>query len=73
MRLQEAFAAFLDHTDAQLGRLVAALEHLGELDNTLIVLLSDNGASQEGGKFGVLHEWKYFNLLPESPDDAMPA
>jgi arylsulfatase A-like enzyme len=70
-RLQEAFAAFLDHTDDQIGRLVAALAHLGELDNTLIMLLSDNGASQEGGKFGVLHEWKYFNFLVESPDDAV--
>lgn len=70
-RLQEAFAAFLDHTDVQIGRLVAALEHLGELDNTLIILLSDNGASQEGGKLGLMHEWKYFNFLPESPDDAM--
>ena len=70
-RLQEAFAAFLEHTDAQIGRLVAALEHLGELDNTLLLLLSDNGASQEGGQFGVLHEWKYFNFVVESPDDAV--
>lgn len=70
-RLQEAFAAFLDHTDVQIGRLVAALEHLGELDNTLIMLLSDNGASQEGGQFGVMHEWKYFNFVVESPDDAV--
>src|ERR1022692_1467071 len=69
-RLQEAFAAFLEHTDAQIGRLVAALEHIGELDNTLL-LLSDNGASQEGGQFGVLHEWKYFNFVIESPDDAV--
>ena len=45
-RLQEAFAGFLEHTDAQIGRLVDALETLGELDNTMIVLLSDNGASQ---------------------------
>ena len=70
-RLQEAFAAFLEHTDAQIGRLVAALEHIGELDNTLLLLLSDNGASQEGGQFGVLHEWKYFNFVIESPDDAV--
>ena len=70
-RLQEAFAAFLEHTDAQIGRLVAALEHLGQLDNTLLLLLSDNGASQEGGQFGVLHEWKYFNFIVESPDDAV--
>ncbi len=70
-RLQEAFAAFLEHTDQQIGRLVAALETLGEMDNTLFVLLSDNGASQEGGPFGVLHEMKYFNLLVEMPDEAI--
>ncbi|HEV3281328.1 MAG TPA: arylsulfatase [Acidimicrobiales bacterium] len=70
-RLQEAFAAFLEHTDAQIGRLVAALDRLGRLDNTLFVLLSDNGASQEGGPFGVMHEMKYFNFLVESPDEAI--
>ena len=47
-RFQEAFAAFLDHTDHQLGRLIDHLERLGQIDNTLFILLSDNGASQEG-------------------------
>jgi len=70
-RLQEAFAAFLEHTDDQIGRFVAALEHLGQLDNTLFLLLSDNGASQEGGPFGVMHEMKYFNMLVETPDEAV--
>jgi arylsulfatase len=70
-RLQEAFAAFLEHTDAQIGRLVDALEELGRLDNTLFILLSDNGASQEGGPFGVMHEMKYFNFLVETPDEAV--
>jgi arylsulfatase len=70
-RLQEAFAAFLEHTDEQIGRFVAALEHLGQLDNTLFLLLSDNGASQEGGPFGVMHEMKYFNFLMETPDEAV--
>jgi arylsulfatase len=70
-RLQEAFAAFLEHTDVQIGRLVADLASLGELDNTLILLMSDNGASQEGGPFGILHEMKYFNFIPESPDEAV--
>ncbi|MGH9078753.1 MAG: sulfatase-like hydrolase/transferase, partial [Acidimicrobiales bacterium] len=70
-RLQEAFAAFLEHTDAQVGRLVTALDDLGRLDNTLFVLLSDNGASQEGGPFGVMHEMKYFNFLVESPAEAV--
>lgn len=69
--LQEAFGAFLEHTDAQIGRLVAALENLGQLDNTIIMVLSDNGASQEGGPFGVLHEMKFFNFLIETPDEAV--
>jgi arylsulfatase A-like enzyme len=70
-RLQEAYAAFLEHTDVQIGRLVEDLATIGELDNTLIMLMSDNGASQEGGPFGVLHEMKYFNLVIESPDEAV--
>jgi arylsulfatase A-like enzyme len=70
-RLQEAFAAYLEHTDEQIGRLVADLEALGQLENTMIVLMSDNGASQEGGPFGILHEMKYFNFVEESPDEAV--
>lgn len=70
-RLQEAFAGFLEHTDAQIGRFVAALADLGVLDDTLLLVLSDNGASQEGGPFGVMHEMKYFNFLPETPDEAV--
>jgi len=68
-RLQEAFAAFLEHTDAQIGRLVDTLERTGQLDNTIIVVLSDNGASQEGGPFGVLHAWKFFNFILEMPEE----
>ncbi len=37
----------------------------------MVVLLSDNGASQEGGPFGVLHEWKFFNFVIETPDEAV--
>ena len=70
-RLQEAFSAFLDHTDVQIGRLVDDLAALGELDNTIIMVLGDNGASQEGGPFGVLHEMKFFNGVLETPDEAV--
>ena len=70
-RLQEAFAAFLDHTDDQIGRLVGGLERLGQLDNTILIVLSDNGASQEGGPFGVMHEMKWFNGIPEVPEEAI--
>jgi arylsulfatase len=68
-RLQEAFAAFLDHTDQQIGRLIAFLTEIGELDNTLILLMSDNGASQEGGPIGVIDTFKYFNGIPETMEE----
>ncbi len=70
-RLQEAFAAFLDHTDVQIGRLMDDLQAMGELDNTIVLLLSDNGASQEGGPTGVLHEMLYFNGIQEDPEAAV--
>jgi arylsulfatase A-like enzyme len=70
-RLQEAFAAFLNHTDAQIGRLIAGLRHLGQLDNTIVIVHTDNGASQEGGPFGVMHEMKFFNAIMETPDQAI--
>jgi arylsulfatase len=70
-RLQEAFAAFLDHTDDQIGRLVEGLRKLGQLDNTILVIHADNGASQEGGPYGVMHEMKFFNGIFETPDQAI--
>ena len=70
-RLQEAFAAFLDHTDEQIGRLISGLRHLEQLDNTIVIVLADNGASQEGGPFGVMHEMKFFNGIIETPDQAI--
>lgn len=62
-KMQETFAAFLDHTDDQVGRLVEFLEAQDLLNDTLIVFLSDNGASQEGGKHGTINELAYFNLM----------
>jgi arylsulfatase len=70
-RLQEAFAAFLDHTDTQIGRLLDALEALDQMDNTIVMVLADNGASQEGGPFGVLHEMQYFNFIFEEPSSML--
>jgi Sulfatase len=61
----------LDHTDHQIGRLITSLKALDQWDNTLFVLLSDNGASQEGGQAGVLDEMKWFNGIRESADDAV--
>lgn len=70
-RLQEAFAAMLEHTDDQIGRLVDFLKSIDQLDNTLLVVMSDNGASQEGGASGVLDEMKWFNGVRESVDEAV--
>ncbi|MEW5813126.1 MAG: arylsulfatase [Actinomycetota bacterium] len=69
-RLQEAFAAFLDHTDDQIGRFVDGLQRIGVWDDTVLILMSDNGASQEGGPLGVLHEMKFFNGILEDPAEA---
>ena len=52
-RLMELYAAFLAHTDAQVGRLRDALKEMGQYDNTLFVyIVGDNGASAEGGLLG---------------------
>src|SRR3954453_22710633 len=60
-RFMEAFAGFLTHTDAQLGRLVDWLRETGDLDNTLLMVLSDNGASSEGGPSGSLNDVRIWN------------
>jgi arylsulfatase A-like enzyme len=64
-RMMEVFAGFLDHTDHHIGRLINFLESTGELDNTLIMLISDNGASAEGGPTGSINENKFFNNVPD--------
>jgi arylsulfatase len=70
-RLQEAFAAMLEHTDAEIGRMIAFLKEIGQWDNTLFILMSDNGASQEGGATGVFDEMKWFNGIKEDVDHAV--
>lgn len=67
-RLQEAFAAMLEHTDVQIGRLLAFLSAMGRMENTLVLVLSDNGASREGGPFGVMDEFSFFNMMQEDID-----
>ena len=64
-RMMEVFAGFLEHTDHHIGRLLDFLEEIGELDNTLIMVISDNGASAEGGPHGSVNENKFFNNVPE--------
>ncbi len=69
-RYMEAFAAFLTHTDAEVGRLLDRLRALGELDNTLVIVLSDNGASSEGGPVGSLNDVRAWNVLPRTVEEA---
>ncbi len=70
-RLMEVYAGFLSHTDAQIGRLLDFLRETGELDNTLIMVISDNGASAEGGVTGTTNETQFFNNAPESLEDSL--
>jgi arylsulfatase A-like enzyme len=68
-RQQEVFAGFLTHTDAQIGRVLASLETQGLLDNTLVLLFSDNGASAEGGKEGTSNEHRFTAHLGETVEN----
>ena len=68
-RMMEVFAAFLEHTDAQVGRVVEFIEALGELDDTIVLVMSDNGASAEGGPHGSFNENYFFNRVPESLEE----
>jgi arylsulfatase A-like enzyme len=70
-RMMEVFAGFLSHTDHHLGRLLDFLRELGELDNTLVMVISDNGASAEGGPTGTTNEAQFFNNAPESLEDSL--
>jgi arylsulfatase len=70
--MAEVYAGFLSHVDNEIGRLLDYLEESGQLDNTLIVLVSDNGASGEGGPNGSVNENKILNGLPDTIEEALP-
>jgi len=69
-RYMEAFAGFLSHTDDQIGRLLRFLDDAGELDNTVLFLMSDNGASSEGGPFGSVNDVRQWNVVPRTVEEA---
>jgi len=68
-RMAEVYAGFLAHADHQIGRLLDYLEETGERENTLVVVVSDNGASGEGGPHGSVNEMKFVNGLPDEMAD----
>ena len=68
----ETFAGFAEHTDAEVGRLVQALEEIGELDNTLFLyVVGDNGCSAEGGPEGAYNEMMALNGIIGNVDQMM--
>ena len=65
-RMAEVYAGFLSHADHHIGRLLAYLEDTDQLENTMIVVVSDNGAeSGEGGPNGSVNEMKFVNGIPD--------
>jgi arylsulfatase len=72
-RQAEVFAGFMEMTDYEVGRLLDAIEEIGELDNTLFIFIAgDNGTSAEGGFVGMYNEMTYFNGVEEKVEDLIP-
>jgi arylsulfatase A-like enzyme len=72
-RMAEVYAGFLSQADHELGRLLDYLDGTGQLENTIVVVVSDNGASGEGGPNGSVNENKFFNGIPDSMEENLKA
>ena len=70
-RMAEVFAGFISYTDYQIGRFLDYLEESEQLDNTIIVVVSDNGSSGEGGPNGTYNENRFFNGVPDTIEENM--
>ncbi|MFH7028166.1 MAG: sulfatase-like hydrolase/transferase [Heteroscytonema crispum UTEX LB 1556] len=68
VRMAEIYAAFSTYTDEQIGRLLDFLEETGQMGNTIIIAVADNGASAEGGPNGSVNENLFFNDIPDDFD-----
>ncbi|MGO9853893.1 MAG: sulfatase-like hydrolase/transferase [Acidimicrobiales bacterium] len=68
-RFMECFAGFLSHADAQIGRVFEFIRTIGEWDNTLVVAVSDNGASAEGGPIGSINDVRLWNATPSGREE----
>ncbi len=68
----EVYAGYGEFADHEAGRLIQAIEDLGQMNNTLIFyILGDNGASAEGGMSGLFNEMTYFNGVQENVADIL--
>jgi arylsulfatase len=71
-RQAEVFAAFVDFTDHEVGRMLAAVAATGQAENTLVFYIAgDNGTSGEGGQNGMFNEYTYFNGVQEKVPDLL--
>lgn len=68
-RFMEAFAGFLTHADHQLGKVIDFLDRTGVRDETIVIVLSDNGATDAGRVYGALNEERLLNRFEESRKD----
>ncbi|MCD7824394.1 MAG: arylsulfatase [Clostridiaceae bacterium] len=67
-RYMEVYAGFIEHTDEQIGRVIDYINRIGERDNTIIVLLSDNGANGEGGVYGTFNSFVAGDINPDEKE-----
>jgi len=71
-RQAEVYAAFVEFTDYEVGRMLKAFEEVGQADNTLVFYIAgDNGTSGEGGQNGMFNEYTYFNGVQETVEDML--
>ncbi len=71
-RQAEVFAAFVEYTDHEVGRMLKAFDEVGQADNTLVFYIAgDNGTSGEGGANGMFNEYTYFNGVQEKVEDML--
>jgi arylsulfatase A-like enzyme len=68
-RFMECFAGFLSHADEQIGRVLDFISELGESDGTIVLIVSDNGASAEGGPQGSINDVRMVNIDPASEEE----
>ncbi len=66
-RMMEVCAGFISHADHQVGRVLAHLEETGQLEDTVVVMVSDNGASAEGGPHGTYNQLGHY--ISDEADD----
>jgi arylsulfatase len=71
-RMIEIYAGYFEQTDYNIGRVVDAIQEMGQLDNTLVIyIVGDNGASAEGSLQGMSNEMTFFNGIPENLKDVL--